>query len=507
MTTTPASTELETYLDANHDRRMASYEALLRIPSISGLSQHQGDCRRAAEFIADELRGMGVEHVDVTETGEGGHPVVYGDWLHAEGAPTAIVYGHYDVQPVDPLDLWLSPPFEPAVHDGRMHARGAADDKGQIHMHLRAAEALLETRGRLPVNLRFVFEGDEESKSEYLDKWLEEHRDRLAADVAIISDTSFFEGNVPAITVGLRGIMYAQIDVTGTPVDVHSGSYGGAIPNPINVLATIIAGLKDQDGRILVDGFYDDVATLSPDERAAFAELPFDEDAFRATIGARGLAGEAGYSTLERKGGRPTLDVNGIWGGFAGEGTKTIIPAHAHAKVSCRLVVDQQPERIFERFRDHVLRICSEGRRRRGQVPRRWPAKPHPDGPPGDPGRGPSHRAGVRASAGLPAGGRFHSRVCELRIAARPAGRPRRLHQSRRQRPRPERVDGARQLRARNPGNHLPVGRACLRLRESSPHREGSTFGSPPTATWADEPTIRGATMHLVFRYREDDRS
>jgi acetylornithine deacetylase/succinyl-diaminopimelate desuccinylase-like protein len=361
MTTTPAATELEAYLDATHDRRMASYEAFLRIPSISALSQHQGDCRRAADFIADELRGMGVEHVDVTETGEGGHPVVYGDWLHAEGAPTAIVYGHYDVQPVDPLDLWTSPPFEPSVHDGRMHARGAADDKGQIHMHLRAAEALFETRGRLPINLRFVFEGDEESKAEYLDRWLEKHRDRLAADVAIISDTSFFEGNVPAITVGLRGIMYAQINVTGTPVDVHSGSYGGAIPNPINVLATIIAGLKDQDGRILVDGFYDDVVQLTEADRAAYAELPFDEDAFRDTIGARGLAGEAGYSTLERKSGRPTLDVNGIWGGFAGEGTKTIIPAHAHAKVSCRLVVSQDPERIFERFRDYVLRIAPKG--------------------------------------------------------------------------------------------------------------------------------------------------
>src|SRR2546423_4294291 len=343
--------DLEAYLDANRDKRLASYEAFLRIPSISALPAHAPDCRRAAEFIAGELRGMGVEHVDVSPTA--GHPVVYGDWLHASGAPTVLVYGHYDVQPVDPLELWDSAPFEPAVRDGRILARGAADDKGQIHMHLRATEAILATHGRLPINLRFLFEGEEESASEHLDKWLDDNRQRLAADLAVISDTGFFEGNLPAITLSLRGIMYAQIDVTGAPVDLHSGGFGGAVENPANALARIVAQLKGDDGRIRIPGFYDDVVELSPAERTALAALPFDEDAYRDGLGLPALAGEAGYTTLERRGVRPTLDVNGIWAGFQGEGAKTIIPAHAHAKVSCRLVPNQEPDRIFELFRDH----------------------------------------------------------------------------------------------------------------------------------------------------------
>jgi acetylornithine deacetylase/succinyl-diaminopimelate desuccinylase-like protein len=358
---TSASTDaaLESFLDAHRDQRMASYEAVLRIPSISTLPEHADDCRRAAEFIAGELRAIGVEHVAVEETG--GHPVVYGDWLHADGAPTAIVYGHYDVQPVDPVELWDSPPFEPVVKNGRMLARGAADDKGQVHMHLRAVEALLRTRGRLPVNLRFVFEGEEENTSEHLEAWLAANAGRLNADVAIISDTSFFEGNLPAITLGLRGIMYAQVDVTNTPVDVHSGSYGGSIENPINALSQIVAALKGPDGRIRIPGFYDDVVPLSDADRAAFAELPFDEEAYRRTIGAQGLVGEVGYTTVERRGARPTLDVNGIWGGFQGEGSKTIIPAHAHAKISCRLVVAQDPDRIYDLFRRFVVEIAPPG--------------------------------------------------------------------------------------------------------------------------------------------------
>jgi acetylornithine deacetylase/succinyl-diaminopimelate desuccinylase-like protein len=338
---------------------MASYDAFLRIPSISALPAHAPDCRRAAEFIADELRDMGVEHVEVSPTG--GHPVVYGDWLHADGAPTVLVYGHYDVQPVDPLELWDSPPFEPAVRDGRILARGAADDKGQVHMHLRATEAILATKGRLPVNLRFLFEGEEESASEHLEKWLDDNRARLSADVAVISDTGFFEGNLPAITLSLRGLMYAQIDVTGAPLDLHSGGFGGAVENPANALARIIAALKDDDGRIQIPGFYDDVVELSAADRAALAELPFDEDAYREALGLPALVGEAGYTTLERRGVRPTLDVNGLWGGFQGDGTKTIIPAHAHAKVSCRLVANQDPDRIFELFRDHVARIAPPG--------------------------------------------------------------------------------------------------------------------------------------------------
>ena len=358
-TSTTSDAKLEAYLDENRDARLRSYEAFLRIPSISALPEHAADCRRAAEFVAGELTTMGIEHVEVSDTG--GHPVVYGDWLHADGAPTVVVYGHYDVQPVDPLDLWDSPPFEPVVKNGRMLARGAADDKGQVHMHLRAAEALLATRGKLPLNLKFVFEGEEESSSIHLDRWLEANKARLKADVAVISDTGFFEGNVPAITLGLRGIMYAQIDVTGSPVDLHSGGFGGSVENPANALARIISALKGPDGRILIPGFYDDVVPLSDADRAAFAALPFDEEAYRKGIGVSALVGETGFTTLERRGARPTLDVNGIWGGFQGEGAKTIIPAHAHAKVSCRLVTAQDPDRIYALFREFVERIAPPG--------------------------------------------------------------------------------------------------------------------------------------------------
>jgi acetylornithine deacetylase/succinyl-diaminopimelate desuccinylase-like protein len=357
MTTT--GTDLETYLDANRDRRLESYMAFLRLPSISALPQHADDCQRTAEFIAAELREMGIENVEVSPTE--GRPVVYGDWVHAEGAPTVLVYGHYDVQPVDPLDLWDSPPFEPIVRDGRILARGAADDKGQVHMHLRAAEAILATAGRLPVNVRYLFEGEEESASEHLDKWLEDNRSRLAADVAVISDTGFFEGNLPAITLSLRGLMYAQIDVTGSTVDLHSGGFGGAVENPANALAQIIAELKSPDGRIRIPGFYDDVVEMAAADRAALAQLPFDEDRYREALGLPALAGEPGYTVLERRGARPTLDVNGIWGGFQGDGAKTIIPAHAHAKVSTRLVANQDPNRIFELFRDYVLEVSPPG--------------------------------------------------------------------------------------------------------------------------------------------------
>lgn len=352
-------TDVEAYLDANAERRLESYMELLRIPSISALPEHAADCRRTAEWVAAQLSAMGVEHVEVAETS--GHPVVYGDWLHAANAPTVIVYCHYDVQPVDPLELWDKPPFEPQIKDGRMLARGAADDKGQLHMHLRATEALLATRGALPVNLRFVFEGEEESSSIHLDAWLEANRERLGADLVVISDTGFFDGNLPAITLGLRGLMYCQIDVVGSAVDLHSGSYGGAVENPANALARIISGLKDADGRILVPGFYDDVVELTEADRAAFAALPFDDEVYRTALGLPALAGEPGFTTLERRGARPTLDVNGIWGGFQGDGAKTIIPAHAHAKVSCRLVADQDPERIFQLVRDHVAAIAPTG--------------------------------------------------------------------------------------------------------------------------------------------------
>ena len=363
MTTTTANATtdeaFERYLDEHAEARLESYKELIRIPSISALPEYAADCRRTAEWIAADLERIGMEHAEVSETG--GHPIVYADWLHAPNAPTVLVYCHYDVQPVDPLDLWTSPPFEPVVDGNRILGRGVADDKGQLHLHLRATEALLATRGGLPVNLKFVFEGEEESSSVHLEPWLTANRDRLAADFALISDTGFFEGNLPAITVGLRGLMYAQIDVTGTAVDLHSGGYGGAVQNPANALATIIAGLKGSDGRIRIPGFYDDVVELTPADRERFASLPFDEAEYQGRLGLPALFGEEGYTTLERRGARPTLDVNGIWGGFQGEGSKTIIPAHAHAKVSCRLVPNQDPDRIFAAFRDYVLEIAPEG--------------------------------------------------------------------------------------------------------------------------------------------------
>ena len=360
MTTTQTTdAALDAHLAETHDARLESYKEFLRIPSISALPEHAPDVRRAAEWLADALRTAGLENVAVEETRF--HPVVYADWMHADGAPTALVYGHYDVQPVDPLDLWTSPPFEPVVVDGQMLARGAADDKGQVHAHAMAAAAILATRGGFPINVRYVFEGAEESGSEGLDAWLTANRDRLTADVAIISDTGFFEGNIPAITVGLRGLMYAQIDVVGSPVDLHSGSYGGAVQNPANALAGIIAALKGPDGRIRIPGFYDAVVALTDEEHAAIAELPFDEDEYRERRHVGELVGEVGYSTLERRATRPTLDVNGLWGGFQGHGTKTIIPAHAHAKVSSRLVPAQEPHDIFEKFRDFVLEIAPPG--------------------------------------------------------------------------------------------------------------------------------------------------
>jgi acetylornithine deacetylase/succinyl-diaminopimelate desuccinylase-like protein len=350
---------LDAHLTATREARLESYKAFLRIPSISAIPAHADDCRRAAVWLAAALTEAGVEHAEVVETG--GHPIVYADWLHAPDAPTVIVYGHYDVQPVDPLELWTSPPFEPVVVGDRILARGAADDKGQVHAHVMAAGAILATRGGYPVNVKYVFEGEEESSSAHLDAWLAASKERLSADLAIISDTGFFEGNLPAITLSLRGLMYAQIDVVGTAVDLHSGSYGGAVQNPANALAQIIAGLKGPDGRIRVPGFYDDVLPLSEADRAALAALPFDEAAYQAHLGLPALVGEVGFSTLERRATRPTLDVNGIWGGFMGEGSKTIIPAHAHAKVSCRLVPDQDPDRIFEAFRAYVEEIAPPG--------------------------------------------------------------------------------------------------------------------------------------------------
>ena len=357
--TTGIDPALEAYLDQTVEARHASYLELLRIPSISALPEHRPDCLRAAEWIAAELHRIGFEHVEVSPTA--GNPVVYADWLHAAGAPTVLVYCHYDVQPVDPIELWETAPFEPFIRDGRVIGRGSADDKGQLHMHLRAAEAFFVNRGKLPLNLRIVFEGEEESTSVSLPAWLDGNRARLKADAVVISDTGFWEGNLPAMTVSLRGMLYVQIDVTGAPIDLHSGGYGGICENPANALAWIVSELKGRDGVVRIPGFYDDVVGLSDSDRAALAALPLDEAALRARIGVTALAGEPGYSPVERLGARPTLDINGIWGGFTGEGSKTIIPAHAHAKVSCRLVPHQDPERILERLRAYVQEVAPPG--------------------------------------------------------------------------------------------------------------------------------------------------
>ena len=355
----PLDDALEAHLAATRDDRLERLMAFVRIPSVSALPAHAADMVTAAEWVAGELRRLGADGVEVVRTAL--HPIVTGRIHHAPGAPTVLVYCHYDVQPVDPLDLWETAPFDPFIRDGRMVGRGTSDDKGQIVMHLAALEALLAVRGRLPLNLTFVFEGEEEFGSESLYAWLEQERDRLAADVAVISDTAFFEGNRPSITTGLRGIMYAQIDVVGAPLDLHSGGYGGVVENPANALARIIAELKGPDGRVRIPGFYDDVVALTDADREALAALPLDEDAYREQIGVPALVGETGFSVLERRGARPTLDVNGIWGGFQGDGAKTIIPAHAHAKVSTRLVADQDPATVFAQLRDFVAEIAPPG--------------------------------------------------------------------------------------------------------------------------------------------------
>lgn len=340
----PLSGPEEAQIVSAHAERMRRYADFLAIPSVSAIPEHAADCRRAAEWLAAELRRIGAQRVEVSETG--GHPIVVGERIEDPNLPTIVIYGHYDVQPGDPLDLWKTSPFEPIVRDGRMLGRGSADDKGQILIHLAALEALLSTRGRLPVNVKYLFEGEEESSSVNLERWMAANPERCSGDAVIISDTGFFDGNLPALTVGLRGITYLQVDVRNSDVDLHSGSYGGSVINPANALASMIASLHDENRHVTVPGFYDDVVELSPDDRAAFAALPFNETNFLAGIDAKATQGEAGFSTVERRGARPTLDVNGIWGGFTGDGSKTIIPAHAHAKISCRLVTAQDPAKI-----------------------------------------------------------------------------------------------------------------------------------------------------------------
>ncbi|MBX3442822.1 MAG: dipeptidase [Planctomyces sp.] len=334
---------VERYLADRAPRFVDELKEFLRIPSVSAISAHRADVRRAAEWVRDQLESAGLK-TELVETE--GHPIVYAEWMHAPGAPTALVYGHYDVQPPDPLNEWQTPPFEPDVRDGHVFARGATDDKGQMLTHVKSVEAWLKAHGSLPVNVRFVIEGEEEVGSNNLDRFLAERREQLACDVAVVSDTSQYAPGIPAITYGLRGIVAVEVTLHGPRQDLHSGIFGGSIANPCNVLARLIGELHDAEGRVQIPGFYDDVQPLTAEERRGFAALPFSEESFLKDLGASAVAGEQGFSTLERRWARPTCDVNGLTGGYQGEGPKTIIPAKASAKITCRLVPDQDNDRI-----------------------------------------------------------------------------------------------------------------------------------------------------------------
>lgn len=362
MTSTETVTvppEIDRYLSEHAARIREELFDFLRIPSVSARSEHDADTRRAADWLAGSLRDAGLG-VEVHPTG--GHPIVLGQWRDAPaGAPTVLVYGHYDVQPAEPLRLWDSPPFAPEIRDGRIWARGATDDKGQLFVHVKALEALLATRGTLPVNVVVLAEGEEETGSDHLVPFLQEHAERLRCDAVVISDSTLFAPGLPALLTSLRGIAYFDIEVIGPQTDLHSGSYGGAVINPIDALSRILASLHDEHGRIAVDGFYDRCRVWSPEHRREVAGLPFDEEEFRREAGVPRLGGEAGYSTLERLWMRPSCDVHGILGGYTGEGAKTVLPSRASAKVSCRLVPDQDPEEIGRLFRAHVERVKPEG--------------------------------------------------------------------------------------------------------------------------------------------------
>jgi acetylornithine deacetylase/succinyl-diaminopimelate desuccinylase-like protein len=344
----------------NHSRFVSELKELLRIPSISTLPEHKDDCRRAAEFLASELKRIGIQNVRLIETE--GHPLVYGDWLHAAEKPTALVYGHYDVQPTDPIDEWTSPPFEPTERNGNIYARGAVDDKGQVWAQIKALESLMAANKGLPLNVRVLFEGEEEVGGEGIAQYVASKPADLNADFALVSDTELFADGLPTLCVGLRGMIYTEVEVRGAKTDLHSGMYGGAAPNPFVALAQIIAKLKDENGHILIPGFYDDVVPPSSEELAAWKSLPFDEEHYRKTeVGSSKLVGESGYTVLERTWARPTLDVHGIPGGFTGAGAKTVIPAKAQAKVSMRLVPNMTPTKAFALYKSYVEKISPAG--------------------------------------------------------------------------------------------------------------------------------------------------
>ncbi|MEE2708842.1 MAG: dipeptidase [Gemmatimonadota bacterium] len=346
-------------IDKGRDAALEGLKEFLRIPSVSTHAHHKKDVQNCAEFLAEEMRRIGLHEVELIPTA--GHPILYGEWMEAPGQRTVLFYGHYDVQPAEPFELWETDPFDPTVRGDDLFARGSTDDKGQVWLHLKALEAHLTQTGRLPVNVKWLIEGEEEVTGPNLDAYVESHQEKLAADLILISDTTMFDYDVPSITYGLRGISYMEVLTQGSNEDLHSGGYGGSVANPINAMASIIAQLLDDKGRITIPGFYDDVVPLTDEERAAFAALPFDEEAYRKRLGVDALTGETGYTSLERIWARPTLDVNGILGGFTGEGSKTIIPSKGMAKVSMRLVPEQDPVQIAEMFENHVRKLTPPG--------------------------------------------------------------------------------------------------------------------------------------------------
>jgi acetylornithine deacetylase/succinyl-diaminopimelate desuccinylase-like protein len=341
------------FVEQNRGRLLEELKTFLRIPSISTLPEHFEDVRRAAQFVADQMKAAGLENVEIIPTEK--HPLVYGDWLHAPGKPTVLCYGHYDVQPPDPLNEWISPPFEPTLRDGNIYARGSADDKGQMYMHIKAVEALRAVHGTLPVNLKFLIEGEEEVGGESVAKYVAENRAKLKADVALVSDTELFAEGLPTLCIGLRGLIYTEIEAKGPSRDLHSGMYGGAAPNAVFGLVELLSKLKNAKGVIQIPGMYDDVTAPDPAEKKSWAELPFEEHEFlEKEVGSTTLTGEPEYPVLERVWARPTLEVHGIAGGFTGSGAKTVIPARAVAKVSMRMVPNQDPEKIIAAYKKFV---------------------------------------------------------------------------------------------------------------------------------------------------------
>jgi acetylornithine deacetylase/succinyl-diaminopimelate desuccinylase-like protein len=349
---------VQDYIDSNIDSFREQLFDLLRIPSVSTDSIHKPDVKKAGQFLTNQLSSIGLDKVTLHETP--GHPIVTAEKCPHDDRPTVLIYGHFDVQPPDPEDLWDTPPFEPTIKDNRVYARGSSDDKGQSFTHVKAIEAYMKTGTELPVNVKFILEGEEEIGSPNLIPFINENKELLSCDMVLISDTAMFGKNQPSITYGLRGLAYMEIHVTGPNRDLHSGVFGGAVENPANVLAEIISKLKDEDGVIQIFGFYDDVEPMNDEMHTAYKQLPFNEEEYKSDLGLKVLSGEKGYSTLERASARPTLDVNGLWSGYQNEGAKTVLPAKAGAKVSMRLVPDQDPDKIAKLFADHVKSLAPD---------------------------------------------------------------------------------------------------------------------------------------------------